>query len=158
SFTNSSTAGNATVITNNGGSTQFFQFSTGGNAAFTTQAGGVFDMSGLIASGMTAGSIEGAGNYFLGSKTLTVLGSNLFAEVSGAIQDGGASGGTGGSLVKVGNGILLLSGANTYTGTTTVNGGALIVNGSISALSSTTVNEGAALLGSGRQLARHDDG
>ncbi len=39
-------AGNATVITNSGGTTQFSGFSTGGNAAFTTQAGGVFDMSG----------------------------------------------------------------------------------------------------------------
>jgi autotransporter-associated beta strand protein len=135
SFADASTAGNATVITNFGGTTLFTGSSTGGNAAFTTRAGGVFDMSGLTSTGLTAGSIEGAGNYFLGSKTLTVLGSNLFAEVTGAIQDGGASGGTGGSLVKQGNGILLLSGANTYTGTTTVNGGALIVNGSIAASS-----------------------
>jgi autotransporter-associated beta strand protein len=148
-FTNSSTAGNATIITNSGGTTQFFQLSTGGNAAFTTGAGGTFDMSGLITGGMTAGSIEGAGNYFLGSKTLTILGNNLFAEVSGAIQDGGASGGTGGSLVKSGGGILTLSGNNTYTGTTTVNAGALIVNGSIASSSLTTVNSGAALIGSG---------
>jgi autotransporter-associated beta strand protein len=148
-FTNFSTAGNATVLTNQGGTTLFSQFSTGGNAGFTTQAGGVFDMSGLIAGGMTAGSIEGAGNYFLGSKTLTVLGDNLFAEVSGAIQDGGASGGRGGSLVKEGIGVLLLSGNNTYTGTTTVNAGALIVNGSIASSSLTTVKGGAALIGSG---------
>src|SRR5262245_2242546 len=111
--------------------------------------GGVFDMSGLIAGGMTAGSIEGAGNYFLGSKTLTIIGNNLFAEISGAIQDGGASGGRGGSLVKEGIGVLLLSGNNTYTGTTTVNAGALVVNGSIASSSLTTVNEGAALIGSG---------
>jgi autotransporter-associated beta strand protein len=150
SFSDTSTADNATVITNFGGTTLFTGSSTGGNAAFTTRVGGVFDMSGLTSTGMTAGSIEGAGNYFLGSKTLTVLGSKLFAEVSGAIQDGGASGGMGGSLVKEGNGILLLSGVNTYTGTTTVNAGALIVNGSLSPLSSTTVNNGAALLGGGR--------
>jgi hypothetical protein len=102
SFADTSTAGNATVITNFGGTTLFTGSSTGGNAAFTTRVGGVFDMSGLTSTGMTAGSIEGAGNYFLGSKTLTVLGSNLFAEVSGAIQDGGVAGGTGGSLVKGG--------------------------------------------------------
>jgi autotransporter-associated beta strand protein len=149
SFADTSTAGNATVITNFGGTTLFTGSSTGGNAAFTTRAGGVFDMSGLTLTGMTVGSIEGAGNYFLGSKTLTVLGSNLFAEVSGAIQDGGASGGRGGSLVKEGIGILLLSGDNTYTGTTTVNRGALIVNGSIASSSLTTVNSGAVLLGSG---------
>jgi autotransporter-associated beta strand protein len=148
-FTNTSTAGNAAVITNNGGTTQFSQFSTGGNAAFTTQAGGVFDMSGLIAPAMTAGSIEGQGTYFLGSNALIVGGNNMSTTVSGTIGDGGISGGTGGSLVKVGAGILTLSGTNTYTGTTTVNAGVLVVNGSIAPSSLTTVNSGAVLLGGG---------
>src|SRR5262249_39885401 len=65
------------------------------------------------------------------------------------ISDGGVSGGTGGSLVKIGAGILTLAGANTYTGTTTVNAGALVVNGSIAPSSLTTVNSGAILLGGG---------
>src|SRR5262245_2293199 len=129
-FTNSSTAGNATVITNAGGTTQFSQFGTGGNAAFTTQAGGVFDMSGVF-FGMTAGSIAGAGTYLLGSKPLVVGGNDLSTEVSGTIADGGSSGGSGGSLVKVGAGVLTLSGTNTYSGATIVNAGALVVNGSI---------------------------
>jgi autotransporter-associated beta strand protein len=148
-FNSNTTAGNATVVTNNGGSTQFSAFSTGGNAAFTTQAGGVFDMSALIAPGMTAGSIAGGGSYLLGSKVLVVGGNNLSTEVSGTVADGGLAGGTGGSLVKVGFGVLTLSGTNAYTGSTIVNSGALVVNGSIAPSSLTTVNSGAILLGSG---------
>src|SRR5262249_5618737 len=108
--TNSSSAGNATVITNPGGTTSFSQFSTGGNAAFITQAGGVFDMSGVF-FGMTAGSIAGQGTYFLGSNALVVGGNNLSTTVDGTISDGGLSGGTGGSLVKVGAGTLTLAGS-----------------------------------------------
>jgi fibronectin-binding autotransporter adhesin len=117
-FSNASTGGNAT-ITNNGGLTQFFDTSTGGNARFITNAGGTFNISSLASGGMTAGSIEGAGIYFLGSKSLTVGGNNLSTEVSGTIS------GTGGSLVKVGSGTLVLSGTNTYTGGTTISAGTL---------------------------------
>ena len=148
-FTNSSTAGNATVATDNGGSTRFFQSSTGGKAAFTTQAGGIFDMSGLSAAGMTAGSIEGRGTYFLGSKALTVGGNNLSTTVNGTISDGGAFGGTGGSLVKVGTGTLTLAGTNSYAGGTIINGGALLLTGDISSSSGVTVNAGAMLGGTG---------
>jgi autotransporter-associated beta strand protein len=82
-------------------------------------------ISDLTAAGMTAGSIEGTGNYFLGSKSLTVGGNDLSTTVSGVIADGGGFAGTGASLVKVGTGTLILSGANTYTGGTTINGGTL---------------------------------
>ena len=58
------------------------------------------------------------------------------------MQDGGIGGGTGGSLTKIGTGTFTLSGANTYTGATTVNGGALFVNGSTSSSSAVTVNSG----------------
>ena len=133
---------------NNGGRVVFTQDSTGGQARFITNGGGVFDMSGLTGAGMTAGSIEGAGSYALGSKQLTVGGNNLSTQVSGIIADGGTFGGTGGSLVKVGAGTLTLSGVNTYTGATTVNAGTLSVNGSI-ANSSVTVNAGGMLGGNG---------
>ena len=59
---------------------------------------------------LTAGSIAGAGSYFLGSKELSVGGNNLSTEVSGVIADGGSIGGTGGSLVKTGTGTLTLLG------------------------------------------------
>ncbi|MBV8901230.1 MAG: autotransporter-associated beta strand repeat-containing protein, partial [Verrucomicrobia bacterium] len=74
---------------------------------------------------MGIGSIEGNGDYFLGGKTLTVGGNDFSTTVSGVIQDGGVSGGTGGSLTKIGTGTLTLTGANTYTGGTAINAGTL---------------------------------
>ena len=148
-FTNNGTGGTATIATNGGGTTTFFNSSTGGAARFITNSGGTVDISRLVTTGTTAGSIEGAGNYFLGSKELTTGLNNLSTEVSGVIADGGAGGGTGGSLVKVGTGTLTLSGVNTYTGPTTVNAGTLVVKGSIAPSSLTTVNSGGTLGGTG---------
>jgi fibronectin-binding autotransporter adhesin len=74
---------------------------------------------------LTAGAIAGSGFFWLGSNTLTVGSANTDTTVSGVIQDGGAAGGTGGSLVKTGTGTLTLSGKNTYTGSTTVLNGTL---------------------------------
>ncbi len=53
-----------------------------------------------------------------------------------------------GSLIKSGAGTLVLTGDNTYRGTTTVNGGLLAVNGSLT--SAVTVNDSGTLGGSGR--------
>ena len=125
-FLDSSTAGNATITTNAKGITFFRDMSTGGDARLIANAGGIVDISGLTSSGMTAGSIEGAGAYQLGSKTLTVGLNDLSTEVSGRITDGGDSGGTGGALIKVGTGTLTLLGDNTYSGGTTINDGTLV--------------------------------
>jgi autotransporter-associated beta strand protein len=127
-FFETSTAGAATITANFGGGTFFFESSTGGQARFITNSGGILDISGLSSAGMTAGSIEGAGTYFLGSKTLTVGLNNLSTEVTGTIADGGVFGGTGGALIKVGTGTLTLTGPNTYSGGTSFNGGILAVN------------------------------
>ncbi len=76
------------------------------------------------------------------NRTVTVLTNTL--SVGGAISGGY-------SLTKNGAGMLALSGANTYSGATTVNGGALIVNspGSLASGSAVTVNTGATFGGSG---------
>jgi autotransporter-associated beta strand protein len=143
SFNANTTAGSAVITTGSGGNVFFFDSSTGGNARFITNAGGTFDMSGLTAAGMTAGSIEGAGSYILGAKSLTVGSNNLSTTVSGVIS------GPGGSLTKVGTGTLTLTGINTYSGATNVNGGTLEVDGALANSILTTVNAGGTLSGAG---------
>jgi autotransporter-associated beta strand protein len=142
-FFNSSNAGQATLIANNGGFIGFNDQSSGAQATVISNAGGEVGFFGLSTTGTTLGSIAGAGTFTLTSKALTVGSNNTSTEVSGSIT------GNGGSLVKVGTGILTLSGVNTYTGTTMVSGGALSVDGSIASSSLTTVNSGAALIGTG---------
>jgi outer membrane autotransporter protein len=135
-FINTSTAGSATIISNggtggdSGGLTFFSDSSDGGTARAITNGNGSFDISKLTTAGMGIGSIEGSGNYFLGSKTLSVGGNNLSTTVSGVIQDGSifGAGATGGSLTKVGTGTLTLTGVNIYSGGTNLNGGILAVN------------------------------
>jgi autotransporter-associated beta strand protein len=155
-FSNTSTAGNATITTDSG-LTKFFDQSTGGNARFISIQG-IVDFSATTGPNgdgrVSAGSIEGSGTYFLGSRELTVGSNNLSTQVTGNVDDGGLCldsfcAPTGGSLVKVGTGTLTLSGINTYTGPTTVNGGTLSVNGSTALSSLTTVNPGGALTGTG---------
>jgi len=135
-FENSSTAGNAIINTNSGSTTAFFGNSTGGNAQFNTLSGGVVDFSSSKGQGglnmLSAGSIAGAGDYYLGSNQLTVGSNNLSTTVSGIISNCAGAGtaceqvaNTGGSLNKVGSGTLTLSGQNTYTGGTTITAGTL---------------------------------
>lgn len=126
-FLGTSTAGAATITTTAGGRVEFAGASTGGTARFINQATGIFDMSSVTSGAMTAGSIEGAGNFFLGSTSLTVGLNNLSATVSGPIEDGGLNGGSGASLIKVGAGTLTLTASNTYSGGTSFNGGVIAV-------------------------------
>jgi outer membrane autotransporter protein len=73
--------------------------------------------------------------------------------LSGVIQDGGLSGGSGGSLIKTGTGTLTLSGSNTYTGGTTIKSGTLEIgdanNPTAKITGSVTVNSGGILAGHG---------
>lgn len=136
SFAGSATAGSSTITTNNLATTSFTGNTTGGNARFITNTGGTFDMSSLTSSGMTAGSIEGAGNYVLGAKTLTTGSLNTSTQVDGVIS------GTGGGLTKLGTGTMALTGTNTYIGATTISAGTLAISGfgSIASSSVVTVN------------------
>ena len=130
------TAGTATITNNNGGSLYFrFGNPDGSTARVVNNAGGKVDISTVGSSGTSIGSIDGAGEVFLGSKILTLGNTNVSTQISGVISDCGPAGTgcsifappvhTGGSLVKIGTGTLILSGANIYTGATTINGGAM---------------------------------
>ena len=130
-FNNSASAGTQTRYTLNADSRVLFtDTSSGGTAAFVVNTGGSFDISAHTAPTFSVGSIAGGGSFFLGSKALTVGADNTNTTVSGVIQDGGLGAGVGGSLIKTGTGTLTLSGANTYTGGTTLENGGLFVNNS----------------------------
>ena len=130
-FAGNSTAGSATLTNNNIAWTSFFDNSTPGNARLINAAGatGGFDFSATSGPGgngqLSAGSIEGGGFFRLGGNQFTVGGNGATTTVSGAITDGSA----GGSLVKTGIGTMTLTGANSWTGTTTVDGGTLEIAG-----------------------------
>ena len=102
-----------------------------------TVNGGTVDFNG---NNLTVASLSGAGGTIsLGASTLTVA-ETANTSVAAVIT------GTGG-LVKQGTGILNLTGANTYTGPTSVSAGRLAVNGSIT--SNVNVGSGGNLGGVG---------
>jgi len=131
---NSGDAGNATLIANggpgDGGFIHFLGDPVGGMARVKVFGNGNLDVTRVSGGPVndTIGSIEGDGLVFLGANNLTVGSNNLTTVFSGKVQDGGAYGGTGGSLTKVGTGKLVLSHRNTYTGGTTIKRGKLMVN------------------------------
>ncbi|MGC4071022.1 MAG: autotransporter-associated beta strand repeat-containing protein [Nibricoccus sp.] len=108
----------------------------------------------------TAGSITGSLDGGVGTDTLN-LGASVshgygvenfeqFNVSTGKATISGAISGT--SLTKGGNGTLVLSGANTYTGPTTITAGSLLVNnlsGSATGTGNVFIDAGASLGGSG---------
>ena len=109
----------------------------------------------------TIGGISGdAGTYLIGSSkktnnfkcSWTVGGANSDETFHGIINDwatGGKSYTGTTSITKVGTGLWRLTGANTYSGVTSINGGTLIVNGKNSGKGAMTVADGATLKGKG---------
>jgi autotransporter-associated beta strand protein len=129
-----SNAKTATLVANGGSGggegaqIQFNGFAEGAMARVQVFGNGNLDISGLNSQGTTIGTLEGDGLVFLGSRELSPGSNNLDSVFSGTIADGGFFGGTGGCLVKIGNGLLTLTGSNTYSGGTTMSAGGLVIN------------------------------
>ena len=89
-----------------------------GNFAFSTSGGTSANDLSLGANTVSLGAAAGT------TRTITTNGSATLT-VGGIISNGTTANG----LIKAGTGVLSLTGANTYTGDTTVNAGVLAVNG-----------------------------
>ncbi|MDF2383520.1 autotransporter-associated beta strand repeat-containing protein [Nostoc ellipsosporum NOK] len=108
-----------------------------GTGTLTVTAPGAVNLANFAT---TVGGLAGDGGIALGSAVLTV-------NSTGASAYSGVLSGTG-RLVKSGAGTLTLNGANTYTGSTTINDGLLVVNGSLAG--SVTIGATGRIGGSGR--------
>jgi autotransporter-associated beta strand protein len=147
-----STAANSTLIANAGvsggagGVIAFYNDAIGERARVEVFGNGKLNITQRNPPGVSVGSIEGDGGILLGANNLTVGANNKAATFSGVIADGAHF--TNGSLTKIGTGTLTLTGANTYTGGTSVNAGTLLVNNKNGSATGTgAVSVGAATLG-----------
>jgi fibronectin-binding autotransporter adhesin len=160
-------ASTVTVVNQNGG---LVEFTGNGNnriafANASAAADGTYNLNGGVLLTkqivqVTAGAPGGTFNFNGGTLKPTTSSTTFFTGVQTAnIQAGGAIidttnlnitigqslGGTG-SLTKIGNGTLVLSGGNSYTGTTTVSNGTLaLVTGALNGGGAVVVGDGAAL-------------
>ena len=124
-------------------------------SGITVNSGATLDLDGQSvtesgASGATTGGLNGNGTVLDSNSTASVLTLNTGGgngSFSGIVENNGGTGGTL-ALTINGAGTQTLSGANTYTGTTTVNGGTLQIGtgGSIANTASVIVNTGGSLL------------
>jgi autotransporter-associated beta strand protein len=111
----------------------------------TTGGGGTIDASGSNPAATLSFTASSSPNFFEnpGNRTLTLTGTNT-GDNTFAMAIGEAGGTT--SLVKSGNGKWVLTGANTYSGTTTVSGGILsVTNPALNDGSSVVIDSGATL-------------
>ncbi len=128
-------AGSRTITLNGSNSTLTFGGTIAGDGDRTLTVNGPGNT--LSLGGITISSNNQA-------RTFTVAGTGN-TTITGAVANGSTS---TSNLTKNGTGTLTLSGANTYTGATTVNAGKLFINGNqTAATGTTTVNGSGTVLG-----------
>ncbi len=126
---------------------------TNNKSALTVAGGATFQ---TVEAGVMVDALNGAGSVVTGyypswpGSGLTVGVNNGGGTFSGVISDGPGVNTATKSLTKTGTGTQMLSGANTYTGTTVVNGGTLLLaaaanTNAINPSSAMTVGTGATL-------------
>ncbi|QIF03490.1 autotransporter-associated beta strand repeat-containing protein [Roseimicrobium sp. ORNL1] len=111
------------TVINSGGTLRTITAATGDSADITVNAGGTYDYR----VSDTIGGLSGAGTVtkgVAGAATLTVNNNNETTTFSGVIQNGLGTV----TVAKNGTGTLTLTGANTYTGSTTILRGIVILD------------------------------
>lgn len=131
------TLNNAGKISVNNGAGTF-------NIATSAGSKGSVNIGGSSAAGGTSAGLIDAAKVTFGNGT----GSLNFNQTNTTTFSAAITGSSNGRVNQQGAGTTILTGANTYSGATTVSGGKLVVNGSITA-STVTVQSGGTLGGSG---------
>jgi autotransporter-associated beta strand protein len=107
---------------------------------FQVFGNGTLDLTNATGT-IAIGSLSGSGMVLLDGHNLTIGGNNLDTTFSGTIEESGG-------LTKTGTGTLTLSGANSYSGGTTVSAGVLdVANPTGSGTGTGTINVNAGTLG-----------
>jgi autotransporter-associated beta strand protein len=116
--------------------------STGGISVNGSTA--VFDLGAGHSDTVGTVTVDGGGSI-TGTGTSTLTSTGTFEMKSGSVS--AILAGSGIALNKTTSGTVTLSGANAYTGATTVSGGKLLVNGSLASGSAVTVSNSGTILG-----------
>jgi len=138
---NSSLGAGTGAFSINGGTLAYSGSGDSTNRTVDMLAGGTLAANGSGAVTFTAASVTQSGTA--SARTLTLSGSSTADNtLASAVGDSG-TGANLTSLVKSGTGTWVLSGANTYGGSTSVNAGTLVLTGSVDSSSGVSVADGA---------------
>lgn len=133
---------------NNGGTADLFHWDNTANAnttAFFVGTAGTVTVNSAVSVGSLTFSVTGY--TIAGASPLTLAAASTISVATGTATISAPVAGAGTSLTKSGAGTLVLSGTNTYTGSTVVGGGTLRINASaaLPSASAVTISNGATL-------------